>query len=128
MKHEKRGASDSKSCLITKSWRPSISGVFRNAYLVGPPLFANYCGEGLPRIEAPLPARAEGEVMAGRPSKEANDRQAAAAAATVRAITDDEKARRDAKTARLEQARLAKEAIGPVPAKPKRRTKEKWQR
>jgi hypothetical protein len=47
---------------------------------------------------------------------------------TAREIADTEKAKRDAKTARLEQPRLAKEAIGPAPAKPKRRTKEKWQR
>jgi hypothetical protein len=47
---------------------------------------------------------------------------------TAREIAAAEKAKRDEKTARLEQARLATEAIGPAPAKPKRRTKEKWQR
>jgi hypothetical protein len=46
--------------------------------------------------------------MAGRPSNEAKDKLAAAI--TAGEITEAEKAKRDAKTARLQEARLAKEA------------------
>jgi hypothetical protein len=49
--------------------------------------------------------------------------------ASAREIIDAEKAKRGAKTARLQEARLAKEASDPAkPTKPKPRAKPKWQR
>jgi len=62
--------------------------------------------------------------VAGRPTNEEKDKQAAAM--TAREITNAEKAAREAKTARLLEARLAKEAAEAAKPPVKTVKKRRW--
>ena len=62
--------------------------------------------------------------MAGRPSNDAKEKLAAAL--TAREIIEAEKAKRDAKTARLQEARLAKEAAEAAKPPVKTVRKRRW--